>query len=184
MNSSSSIHNKKGGSNDQNIRRFLDKIVINTGIGRASTQSNFEEKISPQIIRDLALITGQKPHPRPAKKSIAGFKLREGQIIGLRITLRQKKMVDFFKRLVTIILPRVRDFSGIDEKAIDDGGALNIGFGEQFVFPEINPEESPFSFSLGINMVPRDRNRELAIENYKRLGFPLKSSYSRKENKK
>ncbi|MEK7212076.1 MAG: 50S ribosomal protein L5 [Patescibacteria group bacterium] len=156
------------------IRQFLEKVVITAGIGRLSQQSSFQDKILPQVMRDLALISGQKPESRKARKSIAGFKVREGQVVGLRITLRRRKMVDFLERLTRIVLPRVRDFSGLDTRAVDAGGALNIGLREQFVFPEINPEESQYVFSLGINIVPRRRERDAAIAKYREIGLPLK----------
>ena len=164
----------KPGEREQATRRSLEKIVVNAGVGRASQQPNFEEKALVQISRDLSLICGQKPQVRGSRRSIAGFKIREGQIVGLRTTLRGRKMVDFFERLITIILPRVRDFSGLDPHAIDAHGVLNIGFKEQFVFPEVNPEESPFIFSLGVNVIPRLKDRKEAIETYHRLGVPLK----------
>ena len=100
--------------------------------------------------------------------------MREGQIVGLKITLRRGKMVDFWSRLVTLVLPRVKDFNGIDPQDVDHGGTLNIGFKEQFVFPEINPEESLHIFSLGINAVPRRKNRAAALERYRELGLPFK----------
>lgn len=162
------------------IRAAFAKIVVNTGVGRASvSQAGFEEKILPQIMRDLALITGQKAETRAAKKSIAGFKIREGQIVGTRITIRGSRMVDFFERLVTIVLPRVRDFRGIDPGGVDLQGALHIGFREQLVFPEIHPEESTFIFPLGVTVVPRTRTRPDAIAAYRELGVPFK-----KEEKK
>lgn len=165
----------KNFQNDLEIRQFLEKIVVNAGVGRMSGQSpDFAQKTLPHIVKDLSLITGQKPKICPARQSIAGFKLREGQIVGLQVTLRRKKMIDFLERLIKIVLPRVRDFSGIDLKSIDRKGVLNIGFREQFVFPEINPEESPVSFSLGVNIVPKEKNREKAIQNYKQFGLPLK----------
>ncbi|MGC9968710.1 MAG: 50S ribosomal protein L5 [Minisyncoccia bacterium] len=156
------------------IKAFLEKIVVDAGVGRLSQTPNFEEKALAQVSRDLALITGQKPQVRKAKKSIAGFKVREGQIVGLRVTLRSDKMVDFFGRLITIVLPRVRDFNGLDLRNIDQGGALNAGIREQFVFPEIAPEESPVSFSLGIALVPRRKNRAQALQTFRTLGVPLK----------
>lgn len=156
------------------IKEFLEKIVINVGVGRLSKESNFAEKILPSIQRQLALISGQFPQVRPLKRSIAGFKARQGQIVGLRVTLRRKKMVDFFERLIRIVMPRVRDFRGISLKSIDKGGVLNIGLKEQFVFPEINPEEADIVFSLGINIVPKSSDRERAIERYIKLGVPLK----------
>jgi len=156
------------------IRAAIEKIVVNAGIGRASGQPNFEKKVLPQILRDVAAICGQASQVRRSRKSIAGFKMREGQVVGLRATLRKAKMVDFFERLVKMVLPRVKDFQGIDLNAIDAKGSLNIGFKEQFVFPEINPEESLFTFSLGANIVPRVRQREKAVELYRALGVPLK----------
>lgn len=153
---------------------FLEKIVVDIGVGRASTQPGFTEKILPQIMRDAASLSGQKPQERPSKKSIAGFKVREGQVVGLRITLRRAKMLDFFERLIKIVLPRVRDFNGIKLSAIDKGGVLNVGIREQYPFPEIVPEQSPISFSLGISAVPRLRNRENAVEKFKKLGVPLR----------
>ncbi|MEY4731900.1 MAG: hypothetical protein RL681_846 [Candidatus Parcubacteria bacterium] len=156
------------------IRAFLEKIVVNAGVGRASQTPNFEEKILLQIMRDFALITGQKPRVNRAKKSIAGFKVREGQIVGLHATLRGANLVDFFERFHRIVLPRVRDFGGVDVEHIDEHGTLNVGFREHVTFPEVNPEESPFIFPLGVSMVPRKRNRAAAIEQFRVLGIPFK----------
>ncbi len=156
------------------LSKFLEKIVINAGVGRLSQQPNFEQKIQPQVVRDISVIAGQMPELRKAKKSISGFKTREGQVVGVKVTLRRSKMVDFFERMITIVLPRLRDFRGIDTAFIDDVGTLNFGFTEQMVFPEINPEESPVTFSLGINIVPRKKKREEVIAEYRKLGVPLK----------
>ena len=155
------------------ISVFLEKVVIDAGIGRLSSQPNFD-KVLAQAERDLSLLAGQKPQARPARKSIAGFKIREGQTVGLRVTIRRRRMVDFFERLIKIVLPRVKDFHGIKPEAIDQGGVLNIGIREQFVFPEISVEQSPVVFSLGVSVVPRVRNRDKAIEQYRELGVPLK----------
>ena len=163
------------------IRAFLEKIVVDAGVGRIGQQPSFEEKVLPQISRDIAAVTGQKPQIRRAKKSIAGFKLREGQIVGLRVTLRKAKMVDFFERLITIVLPRVRDFGGLDAKTVDNGGVLGVGVREHLVFPEISPEQSPVSFSLGISMVPKIKNRERSLEEFKRFGVPFKKEITKKK---
>ena len=176
-------------SNDRAmIRAFLEKVVIDAGVGRLGQQPSFEEKILPQVTRDIASVTGQHPQVRRAKESIAGFKLREGQIVGLRVTLRGEKMVDFFERLITIVLPRVRDFGGLEHSAIDQGGTLNVGLRDHFVFPEISPEQSPVSFSLGMSMVPKKKNREIAFAKFKELGVPMKKeaavSKSRRAAKK
>jgi large subunit ribosomal protein L5 len=172
----------KKSDRSKETRGFLEKIVVNAGIGRLSQQPNFEEKGLAQVSRDMALLTGQKPQICKAKQSIAGFKMRQGQTVGLKVTLRRERMVDFFERLITIVLPRVRDFNGLDYTTIDDGGVLNVGIKEQGVFPEVSLEQSPLSFSLGINIVPRIKNRKLAIETYHRLGAPLKPE--KKESKK
>ncbi len=156
------------------VRNFLEKIVVDAGVGRLGQTPGFEEKALVQVMRDLALMTGQKAEIRRAKKSIAGFKVREGQIVGLRITLRRDKMVDFFERLITIVLPRMRDFNGLDPKIIDNGGVLNIGLREQGVFPEIAPEQSPIPFSIGIAIVPRIRDRAVAEKAFRTFGVPLK----------
>jgi large subunit ribosomal protein L5 len=167
------MHAKENKKNTE-IRRFLEKVVINAGVGRAAQQPSFEDKVLPQITKDISTVAGQKPQVRRAKKSIAGFKIREGQIVGLRVTLRGRKMVDFLERLITIVLPRVRDFTGIARKNVDRGGALSIGFREQYVFPEIVAEESPHTFALEVTLVPQRKKRDAALEEYKKLGVPLK----------
>ena len=156
------------------IRTFLEKVVIDAGVGRLSQTPNFEEKALVQVMKDLAAVTGQKPQIRRAKKSIAGFKIREGQIVGLRVTLRKEKMVDFFERLVTIVLPRVRDFNGLELSNVDHGGTLNLGVREHLVFPEISPENSPITFSIGVSAVPKKKDHEKSFSEFKRLGVPLK----------
>lgn len=158
-----------------NLAKQLDKIVVNIGIGKlAANNQDFETKLLPEIIKEAAMITGQKPAVRPARKSIAGFKVREGNIVGLKTTLRGKRMIQFLERLVKVVIPRLRDFQGIDLKSIDEGGNLSIGFREQAVFPEINLESSRVSFGLQVTIVPRVKNREQAIELYRRLGVPIK----------
>ena len=165
---------KEESKKEKEISNFLEKIVINAGLGRASLEAGFEEKALPKISEELAVITGQKPVFCRAKKSIAGFKMRQGQIIGLKVTLRKRRMIDFFERLVNIVLPRVRDFNGLNPKSVDKGGNLNIGFKEQFSFPEINPEEVINNLSLEVTMVPKIKNREKAIASYLEAGVPIK----------
>ncbi len=159
---------------EKSVRQQIEKIVVNAGIGRLSQQGQFEEKILPAVNKEFSVITGQKALTRPAKKSIAGFKIRTGQVIGLKTTLRQKRMEDFFARLVNLALPRVKDFRGLDLKNIDERGNLNIGFREQNVFPEIDMEKSKVNFGIQVTIVPRNKNREAAIDLYRRLGLPLK----------
>ncbi len=166
-----------------NPKSVLSKVVVNVGVGKLSQQANFNDKILPQIISDISAITGQKPKEAKAKKSIAGFKLREGQVVGIVVTLRGQKMVDFFERLTRIVLPRVHDFKGISLRTVDERGALHIGFREQMVFPELNPEESHFNFSLGVNIVPKVGKRDEMIEAYKNLGVAFMKQEDAKKSK-
>lgn len=149
------------------------KVIVQVGVGKAGNMANFEDKYLPQVIRDVADLTGQQPHTTAAKKSIAGFKVREGQVVGVVVTLRGKKMVDFLVRFTRMVLPRVRDFSGILESKVDQGGALNVGVKEQYVFPEINAERSQSAFSLGITAAPKVQDREATLEVLKKIGFPF-----------
>lgn len=155
------------------LAAHFEKVVIQVGVGRAGNLANFEDKFLPQVIRDVTDLAGQAPHTTAAKKSIAGFKVREGQVVGVRVTLRGRKMVDFLVRFTRMVLPRVRDFSGIPATKVDQGGALNVGVKEQYVFPEINPERSQGAFSLGITAVPKIRDREATLELLKELDFPF-----------
>ena len=154
--------------------KLIEKIVINIGLGRHSTQPNFKDKALPEIMNEVAVITGQKPSPRPARMAIAGFKTRMGDIIGLQATLRGKRMNDFLARLVGVVMPRVKDFRGIDLKNVDHGGNLNIGFKEQYSFPEIKIEGSRVNFGVQVTVVPKTKNRDRAIDLYRSLGVPLK----------
>jgi large subunit ribosomal protein L5 len=159
----------------QQIKNNLEKVVVNVGVGKkAVTQSGFDSKILPEITNELSQLTGQKPATRAATKSIAGFKLRQGMIVGLKVTLRGKRMIDFVERLNKIVLPRLRDFRGLDLKNIDQGGGLSIGLQDQSVFPEINPETSKVNFGLQITLVPKERDRQSAIDFYRQIGVPLK----------
>ncbi len=172
------MREKFGYKNDLAVPK-IKKIAINTGIGRLSQQAGFEDKILPEIMNDLALITGQKPAKTVAKKSIAGFKTRMGQIIGLKVTLRRKKMYNFLEKLVRATLPRVKDFRGIDVKNVDNNGNLTIGIKEYVVFPEISAEIAKFDFGLEISIVSNAKNREEAIELYRLLGIPLKKQLTK-----
>jgi large subunit ribosomal protein L5 len=155
----------------------LEKAVLNVGLGRMSQQANFKDKILPEIERELMVISGQKPAARPAKKSIAGFKLREGQIIGLSITLRGDRMFDFIEKLNKSVFPRVRDFKGVDLKNIDKQGNLNLGFKEHVVFPEVSQDVSAVNFGLQITFVARNvQSKEDAALLYRKLGFLFKKN--------
>ncbi len=156
-------------------RQNLEKIVVATGVGKLRQRPDFENNILPVIERELTAITGQKPSQRTARKSIAGFKIREGEVVGLKVTLRGKRMSDFLKRFIEVVIPRIRDFHGISPKNIDEGGNLTMGVREHIVFPEVNPDEVKFDFGLEITLVPsvRDKDRDKNYDFYKSLGVPL-----------
>ena len=157
------------------IKDNLEKVVVNVGVGKkAVSQSGFDSKILPEIIKELSQLTGQKPATRAATKSIAGFKLRQGMVVGLKVTLRGKRMIDFVERLNKIVLPRLRDFRGLELKNVDQGGGLSIGLQDHLVFPEINPETSKVNFGLQVTLVPKVKDRESAIDFYRQIGVPLK----------
>jgi large subunit ribosomal protein L5 len=153
----------------------LEKIVVSAGVGRLRQRPGFDENVLPLIEKELMAITGQKPAPRAARKSIAGFKIRAGDIVGLKVTLRGKRMDDFLKKLVGVVIPRIRDFHGIDPKQIDSEGNLTIGIREHIVFPEVNPDEVKFDFGFEITLVSKIKDKEEAYELFKSLGVPLKN---------
>lgn len=147
----------------------LEKIVINVGLGRIR-----EDKERDNILRELALISGQKGEERPAKKSIASFKSRQGMTVGARVTLRGRRMYDFLSRLINIALPRTRDFRGLPSSSVDQDGNLTIGLREHIVFPEIIGEDVRNIFGLEATLVINAKSRDQALELYKLLGLPLK----------
>ena len=152
----------------------LEKIIVSTGLGKMRQRPSFNDRILPEITKDLTSITGQKPAERIARKSIAGFKLREGDLVGLKVTLRGKRMKDFLRRFSEATLPRIRDFKGIDPKQIDKQGNLTIGIREHIVFPEINQDEVKIDFGLEVTLVSSSRDPEGSYELYKKLGIPLR----------
>ena len=146
----------------------IEKVVVNVGVGRIRDEKQHEE-----IRKYIAMITGQKPAPRPAKKSIASFKTRQGLIVGYQVSLRGKRMYDFISRLINIALPRTRDFKGLDSKSFDKKGNLTIGIKEHIVFPEIIGEDYRFLFGLEVTVVTSAKKREEGIELLKLMGFPI-----------
>ena len=155
----------------------IEKVILNNSFGRliAGKTSEEQKKISDNILNDLSLITGQRAVLTKARKSIAGFKTRQGMAIGAKVTLRKKKMYDFLDKLIHIALPRSRDFRGIDLKSIDERGNLTIGIKEQISFPEISPEKTRFIFSFEVTVVTTAKNREEGLEFLRLLGFPIQS---------
>ena len=157
--------------------------MVNSGVGRLASQAGFEDKVLPELMKEFAMITGQKPSTRTARQSIAGFKIREGAVVGLVTTLRGKRMVDFFDKTVNVVLPRIRDFRGITLTSVDTQGNLNIGIKDYLVFPEINAESSKVNFGVQVTVVPKRaiKNHEEAIAMYRSLGVPLKKDIRHKK---
>lgn len=154
----------------------IEKVVINSGIGRLLTVKTSEEqkRIIEAVLGNLSDIAGQKVLLTKAKKSIAAFKLREGMPVGAKVVLRGDKMNDFLERLINVAFPRVRDFRGIDLKSFDKKGNLTVAFKEQTVFPEISPEKAKVVFGFEIIIANSSKTREEGIELLKLMGFPLK----------
>jgi large subunit ribosomal protein L5 len=155
----------------------IEKVVVNTGIGKIVNGKSGKEKdkIIETVSNDLTTICGQKAVRTYAKKSIASFSLREGSPVGLKVTLRGQKMYDFLERLIHIALPRSRDFKGLELKSVDKNGNLTIGLKEHLYFPEVSPEKAKLIFGLEIAVTTNAKNKEKGTELLRLLGFPLKS---------
>ena len=156
----------------QNVHQVprLEKVVVNMGVGEATQNAKLIEKAA----EELAAITGQKPAIRRARKSIANFKLRQGQAIGCTVTLRGERMWEFFDRLVNVSLPRVRDFKGVSVKAFDGRGNYSLGIREQIIFPEINYDSVERITGLNITVVTSARNDAEGKALLAHLGMPFR----------
>ena len=150
----------------------VQKIVVSVGTGRVN-----KDKHRIEVITDrLARITGQKAAARGAKKSVASFKVRQGDIIGYQVTLRGKRMYDFLEKLIHVALPRTRDFRGIKPTAIDDMGNITIGVKEHTIFPETSDEDLKDVFGLAVTIVSSAKDKEQAEAFYRHLGLPLQKA--------
>ncbi len=149
------------------------KVVLNMGLGKISDAGK-DSKVIDEALNELTLIAGQKAVVTKAKKSEAGFKLREGYPIGARVTLRGDKMYEFLSKLVNLALPRVRDFRGISNKAFDKRGNYNLGIEDHLVFPEIDPTKSTKVKGLNITIVTTAEDDEKSKFLLEKLGFPFK----------
>ena len=148
----------------------LTKISINIGVGEAAS----EPKLLETAMQELAQITGQKPQIRKARKAISNFKLREGQPIGCRVTLRKKYMYEFLDRFVTLAVPRIRDFRGLSNTSFDGRGNYTLGIREQIIFPEIDIDKVPRIQGMDISFVTTARTDEEAFALLSELGMPFK----------
>ena len=149
----------------------LEKIVVNMGVGSAIQDKKYLE----EALDVLTQITGQKPVITSARRSIAGFRLREGMQIGCKVTLRGYRMYEFMDRLISIVLPRVRDFRGLNPNSFDSRGNYNLGLSEQLVFPELNPDKYTKSQGMNITFVTNVESDGEARELLREFGMPFKN---------
>lgn len=148
----------------------IQKIVVNMGVGKAVDNKKLVEEASGH----LSVITGQKPLITKAKKAISGFKLRKGIPIGCKVTLRGKRMYEFLDRLISIVLPRIRDFRGLSPKAFDGHGNYTLGLTEQIVFPEISIETVETIQGMDVTFVISGNSNDQSLELLKLIGMPLR----------
>lgn len=160
-----------GRKNRLNLPR-LQKIVVNMGVGSAIT----EKKHIEEAVAALTQIAGQKPIVTKSRVAVAGFKLRENLDIGCKVTLRGNRMYEFLDRLVSLALPRVRDFRGLNNKAFDGHGNYSLGLSEQLVFPELNPDKYTRTQGMNVTMVISGDSDEESLELLKQLGIPFKTA--------
>jgi large subunit ribosomal protein L5 len=150
----------------------LEKIVVNMGVGEAAQN----QRAMDGVMEDLSKITGQKPQLRRARKSVAGFKIREGMPVGARVTLRGERMWEFLDRLISIALPRVRDFRGISPRSFDGRGNFALGLREQLIFPEISYDSIDATRGLDVAVVTTAETDEEARELLRLLGMPFRTN--------
>src|SRR6202022_3537243 len=150
----------------------LQKIVVNMGVGKALQDKNRMEQAAEQ----LGQITGQKAQVTKAKKAVSGFRLREGQEIGCRVTLRGRRMYEFLDRLISIALPRIRDFRGVNPKSFDGHGNYSMGLTEQMVFPEVDPDKVKFTQGMDVTFVTSTNNDDEARELLRAFGMPFREA--------
>ena len=165
-----SLAQKLGRTNPMSLPR-LEKIVVNMGVGAATQEKKFLETAAEA----MGLITGQKPIITKARQAIAAFKLREGVPIGCKVTLRGRRMYEFMDRLISLALPRVRDFRGVSRKAFDGNGSYSMGLGEQLVFPELNPDKFTRVQGMNITFVVRNATDDESREMLTQMGVPFQA---------
>lgn len=149
----------------------LDKIVVNSGVGAAITDA----KLLESVMADMALITGQKPRLARARLSVATFKLRQGMPIGCSVTLRGKRMYEFYDRLVNVAIPRIRDFRGVPTKSFDGRGNYTLGIKEHTIFPEIDYDKVTKTFGMDISIVTTAKNDEQGFMLLKHMKMPFRN---------
>jgi large subunit ribosomal protein L5 len=165
------LSQKLGRKNRLSLPR-LQKIVVNMGVGKALQDKNKMEQAAEQLTQ----ITGQRAQVTKAKIAVSGFRLREGNEIGCRVTLRGRRMYEFLDRLISIALPRIRDFRGINPKSFDGQGNFSLGLAEQMVFPEIDPDRVNFTQGMDVTFVTNTRSDDEARELLRAFGMPFREA--------
>jgi large subunit ribosomal protein L5 len=165
------LEKKLGRKNRLSLPR-LEKIIVNMGVGKALQEKNRIEMATEQ----LAQITGQKALVTKAKKAVSGFRLREGNEIGCKVTLRGRRMYEFLDRLISIALPRIRDFRGVNPKSFDGHGNYSLGLAEQLVFPEIDPDKVNFAQGMDVTFVTTTNSDDEARELLRAFGMPFREA--------
>jgi large subunit ribosomal protein L5 len=161
---------KKFGYKNKMAVPRLEKIVINMGVGEGKR----DRKILDKAVKELTAITGQRPVITKARRSIAGFNVRRGMAIGCKVTLRRRRMYEFFNKLVNVAIPRIRDFKGLSPQSFDTAGNYTVGIKEQAIFPEISLDEVDRIQGMNITIVTTAKRREEARELLQLLGMPFK----------
>lgn len=169
------LQSELGIDNPLAIPKF-EKIIVSMGLGKAAT----DKQVIGTALSELALITGQKPIVCKARKSVSNFKLREGMPIGIKVTLRGKMMYEFFDRLISVVIPRVRDFRGLNPRGFDGSGNFNMGLSEQSVFPEIPIDKIQSQQGMNITMVTTAKDDDQGYKLMQKMGMPFRKLESKK----
>jgi large subunit ribosomal protein L5 len=162
---------KLGRTNRLSLPR-LQKVVVNMGVGEGTQDKNRVEQAAEQLTQ----IAGQKAQVRQAKRAVSGFRLREGNAVGCRVTLRGRRMYEFLDRLISIALPRIRDFRGVNPKSFDGHGNYSLGLAEQSVFPEIDPDKVTFVQGMDVTFVTSTNSDDEARELLRAFGMPFREA--------
>jgi large subunit ribosomal protein L5 len=165
------LKKKLGRDNVHSLPR-LEKISVNMGVGKALQDKNRME----HAVEELSKITGQRPQVTKARLAVSGFRLREGNEIGCRVTLRKQRMYEFLDRLISVALPRIRDFRGLNPNSFDGHGNYTFGLAEQTVFPEIDPDKVTFTQGMDVTMVTTTKSDDEARELLRQFGMPFRDA--------
>ena len=172
---------KEFGLSNVNQVPVIDKIIVNTGVGKQLENQKLKPEIRDTVIDTYRRITGQKPVMTLAKKSVSNFKVREGAPSGFMVTLRRDRMWGFMDRMINLAIPRIKDFRGVSDRSFDKGGSWSFGLSEQAVWPEVNMASVNFSHGMNITVVFRNSNPKMSRFALAELGMPFEKPEDRKK---